>query len=435
MTNDSDCPLRIKIILSVLSGKPLKLKNIRRNEHEPGLKDFEVNLLKLVDKLTSGTRTDINETGTSLYFVPGILIGGKIEHDCGTERSIGYFLQTIMCMAPFTKTPLELTLTGITNDPDDVSVDLIKYSSIPIFKRFIGSDDGLEFKVLKRGAKPGGGGEILFKCPTKMKLIPVNLTDPGKIKRIRGIAYAMRVAPAVCNRMVEKAKGTLLKFIPDIYIISDHQKKDTAGNSPGFGLTLVAETTNGTFLCGEACSTPKGSDSQEPNVPEDIALKATHNLLEEIYRGGCVDSANQFIAYMLMVINQRDVSRILSGIFSPFSIHFMRAIKDSFGVRFKIEPCRSQEVDFNHKKIIQEKEDEKNAKKKKRKRNLQLPAEINASENESEVDEEEEQKKKKQKLDDEEKEKSIKEYLKLGHEKLLLSCLGIGFTNLSKTYI
>jgi RNA 3'-terminal phosphate cyclase-like protein len=139
------------------------------------------------------------------------------------------------------------------------------------------------FKIIKRGAKPNGGGEVFFRSPTKMKLIPINLTDPGKIKRIRGIAYAMRVAPTICNRMVEASKGVLLKFIPDVYIVTDHQKSATAGKSPAFGLTLVAETKNGTFLCGEACSQPKGSTS-ESNVPEDIAIRATQNLLEEIYR-------------------------------------------------------------------------------------------------------------------------------------------------------
>lgn len=192
-----------------------------------------------------------------------------------------------------------------------------------MLKRFIGSDDGLEFKIIKRGAKPDGGGQVLFKCPTKMKLIPINLTDPGKIKRIRGVAYAMRVAPAICNRMVESAKGVLLKFIPDVYIVSDHQKKEFGGNSPAFGLTLVAETINGTFLCGEACSLPRGSfegpNKQQPSVPEDVALQATHNLLEEIYRGGCVDSSNQYLACLFMVLNQKDVSRVLTGILSPYS--------------------------------------------------------------------------------------------------------------------
>lgn len=84
--------------------------------------DHEVNLLKLIDSVTNGTRTDINETGTSLYFVPGTILGGTVEHDCSMERSIGYYLQVLVCLAPFSKQPFEITLRGVTNDPDDVSV-------------------------------------------------------------------------------------------------------------------------------------------------------------------------------------------------------------------------------------------------------------------------------------------------------------------------
>lgn len=196
---------------------------------------------------------------------------------------------------------------------------MIKYATLPMLRRFLGSDDGLELKTLKRGAKPEGGGEVLFKCPTKLKLIPINLTDPGKIKRIRGTAYTMRVSPSVCNRMIETAKGVLLKLLPDVYIVSDHAKGDAAGLSPAFGLCLVAETNAGVFVCGEACSLPKGTVKDEPSVPEDVALKATHNLLEEVYRGGCVDSSAQYLSFLFMVLNQKDVSRLISGLLSNFS--------------------------------------------------------------------------------------------------------------------
>lgn len=433
--------LRVKLILSVLSGKPIKLKNIRRDEDEPGLQDYEVNLLKLIDLITNGTRTDINETGTSLYFVPGLLIGGTFEFDCKLERSISYYLQVLFCIGPFGKKPLDITFKGITNDSDDLSIDYLKYSSIPVIKRFIGSDDGLELKIVRRGAKPKGGGEVTFTCPTKTKLIPINLTDPGKIKRIRGIAYAMRVAPAVCNRLVETAKGVLLKFLPDVYIVTDHQKRENAGNSPAFGLTLVAETISGTFLCGEACSISQdavlGKDAQDPSVPEDIALLAAKRLLEEVNRGGCIDSSCQHLSFLFMALNQRDISRILSGILSPFSIEFLRSLRENFEVKFKIEPCRqNREIDINHKRLKEEKEEAEREKKntKKRKRNLQLPQEI-ADDKEDEIESDGEIAKKKQKAEAEETEKSVQDYLRLGHEKLLMSCLGIGFTNLTKTLV
>ncbi|RKH89431.1 hypothetical protein D7Y04_43450 [Corallococcus sp. AB038B] len=41
--------------------------------------------------------------------------------------------------------------------------------------------------------------------------------------------YAMRVSPSLANRLIETAKGLLLKFLPDVYIYVDHQKGQNAG--------------------------------------------------------------------------------------------------------------------------------------------------------------------------------------------------------------
>lgn len=80
---------RQRLVLSVLSGKSVKINEIRALDDEPGLKEFEVNLIRLLDKLTNGTVIELNETGTSLYFQPGLLHGGTIEHDCSLLRGIG----------------------------------------------------------------------------------------------------------------------------------------------------------------------------------------------------------------------------------------------------------------------------------------------------------------------------------------------------------
>ena len=46
-------------------------------------------------------------------------------------------------------------------------------------------------QITRRGAAPGGGGEVHFRCPVRQKLRPIQLKDPGKIKRIRGTAYPL----------------------------------------------------------------------------------------------------------------------------------------------------------------------------------------------------------------------------------------------------
>ena len=236
---------RQRLILSVLTSKPMRISKIRYRDDNPGLRDFESSLLRLLDKITNGSKMEVSETGTRLTFQPGILTGGKIEHDCGIEHGIGYSLELLLALGPFCKNPLYVTLTGVTNNQTDPSVDLVKAAFLPVVRKFLLDDEGLELKISKRGAAPGGGGQVLLRCPVKRQLKPVQVLEQGKIKRIRGTAWAVRVSPSVPNRVVESAKGVLLKFIPDVYIYTDHFTGSKSGKSPGFGLTLTAETNTG----------------------------------------------------------------------------------------------------------------------------------------------------------------------------------------------
>lgn len=234
-----------------------------------------------------------------------------MEHDCGTDRPISYFLEPVIALAPFSKNPFRLSFTGITNDPEFVSVDLLRTVFLPQLKRF-GIAEGVELKITKRGAPPLGGGEIYFKCPIVKQLAPVQFIDEGRIKRIRGLAYAARVSPQNVNRMVESARSLLNRFIPDVYIYSDVYKGEESGKSPGFAVALVAETTTGALLSAERVA--KGGET-----PEDIGIEAAKLLYNEISLGGCVDTVSQWINMLFMTLCPEDVSKIRIGKLSSFS--------------------------------------------------------------------------------------------------------------------
>ena len=112
-------------------------------------------------------------------------MGGKVTHVCPPSKAIGYFLEPITCLAPFSKKPLMLTLQGVTNNDVDPSVDALRTVTLPLLRRF-GVDVGLELKISKRGAPPLGGGEVFFRCPVVRTLSPIKLLEPGRIKRVRG---------------------------------------------------------------------------------------------------------------------------------------------------------------------------------------------------------------------------------------------------------
>ncbi len=95
------------------------MKNIRSSEENPGLKDYELSLLKLIEKATNGSVVNINKTGTRLIFRPGMIDcndGMPIEHECHLDRSITYYLEAIIPIAIFGKTILNLNLKGNTDD-------------------------------------------------------------------------------------------------------------------------------------------------------------------------------------------------------------------------------------------------------------------------------------------------------------------------------
>ncbi|KAK9502537.1 hypothetical protein O3M35_011302 [Rhynocoris fuscipes] len=324
--------MRQRLILSVLTGKSITISDIRSLDTEPGLREYEVNLLRLIDKITNGTLIEVNETGTSFAFTPGSLTGGEISHECCKLRAIGYYLEVIMALAPFCKKPLSITLHGVTNNQIDPSVDSFKNGCLNVLKNFIVIDPGIEFKIKKRGVEPEGGGEIYFHCP-KLKLKANQVKDMGKVKKIRGTAFSLRVSPALANRFVESSKGELLKFLPDVFISTDVVKGQAAGKSPGFGGSLVAETTTGCKFTSDKVSLPATRQ-----IPEDLGKDAAWLLLEEISRGGVVDSSFQTLACVYMAFTTKDVSQCVMGPLSPYTIEFMRHLRTFIGLTFKLEP-------------------------------------------------------------------------------------------------
>ncbi|KAK4475643.1 hypothetical protein MN116_000913 [Schistosoma mekongi] len=346
---------RVKIALSLVSRKRLVIKHIRHKDNRPGVDDAEVCLLKLVDKLSNGTVININDTGTIVTVSPGTLIGGDFSFDCSNTRGIGYYVEFLLMIAPFCKVPIEATLTGISNNLHDPSIDMIAQSWLPIYRSVVGLGASVSTKIdiRKRGVYPGGGAEVLFTSKPCSGIVPINKTEVGKVYRIRGVAWSCRVSSSYAQRLVSGAKSLLNQFLSDVYLTIDHRKGQYAGKSPGFGLTLCAERKDGGIYSAEAMSEPEGSG----NVPidaETIGKFAAGRLLDQIYRGGYVDSGTQSLAFVLMACESgRNASRLAVGNLSEYSIHTLRLIQKFLGVTFNFQyqsqnnPTKSSEENMH----------------------------------------------------------------------------------------
>lgn len=340
--------LRHRLVLSLLSRRPVRIDEIRSQASEPGLKPYEVSFLRLLEKLSQGSRLEISYTGTSLLFHPGTISGGSVIHNCDLGRSIGWYLEPLLAIAPFGKKELNLTLRGLTTDGRDASVDTIRTSGLPHLAMFLDTE-GVELRITKRGHPPSGGGEVTLTCPS-VKAIKsgFDFTNVGRVSKIRGIAHSVRVSPQLSNRLVAAARSVLNRYIPDVYIYTDVYRGEDSGKSPGYAITLVSSSTSHVLHSSESssCPRPSGSKLPEPTnnqqTPEDLGIEAARQLLTEIRRGGCVDRGWEWLVTTMLVLGGEDVGKAkVGGPMEAFLIEHLRDLKQFFGTTFKIKPITS----------------------------------------------------------------------------------------------
>ncbi|PNT19037.1 hypothetical protein POPTR_009G016000v4 [Populus trichocarpa] len=338
--------LRQRLLLSTLSATPVQVEDIRANDMMPGLRPHEVSLLRLLEKISDDCVVKINETGTKFQYKPGIVMGGRhLVHDCGVSRAIGYFLEPLVVLGLFSKKPLSIRLKGITNDSKDPCVDTFRSATLPLLKQFGVPSEGLELKIESRGAPPHGGGEVLLSVPIIQSLTAVTWIDEGMVKRIRGVTFSTRVSSQFENTMIHAARGIFNRLLPDVHIFTDHKAGQQAGNSPGYGISLVAETTSGCFITADtAVSYARADDGgmegekQELVPAEDVGEQIASVLLNEIEQGGVVDTTHQGLLFLLCALCPQDVSKIRVGKLGTHGIETLRLIRDFLGVKFVIKP-------------------------------------------------------------------------------------------------
>lgn len=57
--------LRQRLVLAILSGRSVRVDNIRSDDVHVGLREYEISFLRLLEKITNGTTIEISVTGES----------------------------------------------------------------------------------------------------------------------------------------------------------------------------------------------------------------------------------------------------------------------------------------------------------------------------------------------------------------------------------
>jgi RNA 3'-terminal phosphate cyclase-like protein len=333
-----------RLVLSTLTGRPVHISQIRSSSPtQTGLAPHEISFLRLLESVTNGSSIQISYTGTTLTYSPGLITGSveglgasggviKCVLPDTITRGVSWFLIPLCILAPFSKAPVNVRFEGdgvITSatETGDISADSVRTAILPLYERFGILPSKLELRILQRScAGPGGKGgggvvELRFGSQVRLpKTLHMN-RNPGRVRRIRGVAYSTGVSASNNARMIHTARGILNPLVSDVHVaaqydqaplVSSQDKSNPSAKKRtgiGFGLSLVAETSAEGVLYSADVAAP----SQGGVTPEDIGKQCAYQLLEIISQGGCVTRVGAATVLTLMAMGSEDVGRLRLG--------------------------------------------------------------------------------------------------------------------------
>src|SRR5438309_488772 len=110
--------LRSALALSILTGKPFKLTNIRANRTPPGLRPQHAMSVKAAAAICSATCHGATVGSNTLAFEPGAIKAGPYTFAIGTAGATGLVLHTVYLPLAHRGTgPSTVTVTGGTHVP------------------------------------------------------------------------------------------------------------------------------------------------------------------------------------------------------------------------------------------------------------------------------------------------------------------------------
>jgi RNA 3'-terminal phosphate cyclase (ATP) len=187
--------LRTALALSMITGAPFEIVNIRANRKSPGLKAQHLECIQAARRIC-GARVDGAVMGSRrVVFEPGPVRHGRYDFRIETAGSVALLLHCVYLPLCLAEGPSELRITGGTHVMWAPTFDYLDLCWVP-FMRDLGLQ--IEVELVRAGFYPHGGGEIVARIRA------------GGVKNLagrdRGRLHTVRVRSAQTNLREEVAR-------------------------------------------------------------------------------------------------------------------------------------------------------------------------------------------------------------------------------------
>ena len=237
--------IRTALSLSMLTGTPIEIINIRAGRIKPGLMRQHLMCVQASQVISDATVTGAHLGSMAFTFTPSTVKSGDYNFDIGSAGSTSLVLQTLLPALLFANTgsasPSTVTIKGGTHNPLAPTTDFLKNAFIPALAK-LGMQVDIDLHQV--GFAPIGGGSIKATITPFMRHASAsqfNLTKRGKLNGIELVASVLNLEYDICKRELASAKASLVESGIDETLITTHSDKL---QGIGEGNTCYAKVTH-----------------------------------------------------------------------------------------------------------------------------------------------------------------------------------------------
>ncbi len=198
--------VRSSLSLSLLTGKPFIIDNIRGKRRKPGLMRQHLTCVRAAAEISDAEVEGAELRSSRLVFRPGKVRGGSYRFDIGSAGATSLVLQTLALPLALADTISDVTVTGGTHAKWAPPYPFLEQAWLPLMRR-MGIDAELQLKGA--GFYPAGGGRVVLTCQPSAGLLPLTLPRTPGPQAIEVSAVVANLSESVARRELTEAAARL----------------------------------------------------------------------------------------------------------------------------------------------------------------------------------------------------------------------------------
>lgn len=238
--------LRTSLTLSMITGTPIHITNIRAGRKKPGLMRQHLVCVEASQRISNAEVTGATLGSGELYFAPQEVQADVYDFKIGSAGSTMLVLQTLLPALLLTDKPTTVSISGGTHNPMAPTADFITHCFLPTVRAM---GIMVDFQLEQAGFAPVGGGKISATIYPWMIRQGLDLTglnpNTGKSVKlntkptINAYACALNLPDSIAVREL----NTLAKYLAIDEQKPFHMEGSSQGNTAFVEISYPIEST------------------------------------------------------------------------------------------------------------------------------------------------------------------------------------------------